>query len=299
VEIAEFKKIECLQGGSRILQVSEKWEGLDADCMKAWEFFLLDWHFMQASTGENERPVAGKADDHVVGLQKLVKQMIPRWWVSKSSWGHSKHNPLQSFKPAWSSNKSSNMPRSKKPGWIDWRSSAAREILLDDLLPPDGILFGKDHVAPEGVWDFYRTQEGFQDVVFDQFQERLKSHHKQVSKTYVKSHEEEAALARDRLIYPRQPTNNMGKLVFDTTPVRGLMREDVKHKRHVGLTPSQLQYIHGPSMAFSRPKNSNSLFTRTSGDKSISITYSRSVPRSARTFPTVQKWHSLSCDTTI
>jgi hypothetical protein len=133
------------------------------------------------------------------------------------------------------------MPRSKKPGWIDWRSSAAREILLEDLLPPDGILFGKDHVAPVEVWEFYKKQEGFQNVVFDQFQERLKAHRKQVSKTYVKSREEEAALARDRHIYPRQPTNNMGELVFDMTPARDLMREDVKHKRHVGLTPSQFQ----------------------------------------------------------
>jgi hypothetical protein len=133
------------------------------------------------------------------------------------------------------------MSRSKKPGWIAWRSSAAREILLDDLLPPDGILFGKDHVAPEEVWEFYKEQEGFQNVVFDQFQERLKSHRKQVSKTYVKSREEEAALARDRHIYPRQPTNNMGELVFDMTPARDLMREDVALKRHIGLTPSQLQ----------------------------------------------------------
>jgi hypothetical protein len=110
------------------------------------------------------------------------------------------------------------MPRSKKPGWIDWRSSAAsREILLEDLLLPDGILFGKDYVAPVEVWEFYKKQEGFQNMVFDQFQERLKAHRKQVSKTYVKSREEEAALACDRHIYLRQPANNMGELVFDLT----------------------------------------------------------------------------------
>ena len=33
----------------------------------------------------------------------------------------------------------------------------------------------------------------------------------------------------------------MGELGFDMTPARDLMREDVKQKRHVGLTPSQFQ----------------------------------------------------------
>jgi hypothetical protein len=109
------------------------------------------------------------------------------------------------------------------------------------LLPPDGILFGKDHVASTEVWEFYKKEERFKNVVFDQFQVRLKAHRKQVSKTYAKSREEEAALARDCQIYPRQPANNMGELAFDMTPARDLMREDVKEKKHVGLTTSQFQ----------------------------------------------------------
>jgi hypothetical protein len=54
---------------------------------------------MRNSTGEIARPVA-EADDPVVGLRKLVKQMIPPWWVSESSWDHSKHDPLQLFERA-------------------------------------------------------------------------------------------------------------------------------------------------------------------------------------------------------
>jgi hypothetical protein len=70
------------------------------------------------------------------------------------------------------------MPKSKKTGWIEWRSSTARAYLLKDLFP-GGILFGKDDIAPEVAWDFYQDQEGFENVVWDQFKVRLKDHRKQ------------------------------------------------------------------------------------------------------------------------
>jgi hypothetical protein len=41
-----------------------------------------------------------------------------------------------------------NMPHSKKPGWIDWVNSAAREIILEDL-EPSGYLFEKDGAVGE------------------------------------------------------------------------------------------------------------------------------------------------------
>ena len=52
------------------------------------------------------------------------------------------------------------MPRSNKPGWIDWVNSAAREIILEDLLP-DGYLFGKDDMPASVAWEHYRDMVEF------------------------------------------------------------------------------------------------------------------------------------------
>ena len=131
--------------------------------------------------------------------------------------------------------------KEKRPGWIDWQSCAAKEIILEDLLPPDGILFGKDNVPAEEVWEFYKKQPGFENVVFSQFKERLKDHRTQVKGSYIESKKEEKALASDREKCPRQYRNIMGELVFDLAPAKLLLREDVKEKKHVGLVPSEFQ----------------------------------------------------------
>ena len=52
------------------------------------------------------------------------------------------------------------MPRSNKPGWIDWVNSAAREIMLEDLLP-DGYLFGKNDMSASLAWEHYRKMPEF------------------------------------------------------------------------------------------------------------------------------------------
>jgi hypothetical protein len=129
----------------------------------------------------------------------------------------------------------------QKKKTVSWVSSAAREILLTDLLPPHGILFGKNHLSAAEVWPFYENQEGFEHVEFNYFSARLKAHREQVNDNYLKSVEEEKFLAADRLKYPKQSVNNRGELVFDLHPARDLLRDDVKHNRHVGKTPSEIQ----------------------------------------------------------
>eukprot|EP00957_Ditylum_brightwellii_P045098 3419907-Ditylum_brightwellii.AAC.1 len=58
---------------------------------------------------------------------------------------------------------------SKKPGWIDWKSHATREIILEDL-EHNGFLFGKDDVEASVVWEHYKHLDEFSGspVVFDQ-----------------------------------------------------------------------------------------------------------------------------------
>jgi hypothetical protein len=144
------------------------------------------------------------------------------------------------------------MPPSNRTGWIKWRTSAAREIILEDLCPPHGILFGKDHVGANVVWEFYKSQRGFEEVVFEQFRPRLNDHRKQASTLYLRSREEEAAFVHHRSMYPRERTNNMGQLVFDMTPAGELIRGDIKHNRHVGKTPSEFQTTRPEYLVFKK-----------------------------------------------
>eukprot|EP00957_Ditylum_brightwellii_P100365 7650328-Ditylum_brightwellii.AAC.1 len=74
------------------------------------------------------------------------------------------------------------MPWSKNLGWIDWMNSAAREIILEDLLP-GSFLFGKDDMAASVAWKYYQTLPEFKGppVVYDQFEQQLKDNQKQAS----------------------------------------------------------------------------------------------------------------------
>eukprot|EP00957_Ditylum_brightwellii_P070087 5323309-Ditylum_brightwellii.AAC.1 len=69
------------------------------------------------------------------------------------------------------------MPKSKNPDWIDWRNSAPKEIILEDL-EPGGFLFGKDDMPASVVWEHYKGLDEFKDpiVVCDIFQVCLKEH---------------------------------------------------------------------------------------------------------------------------
>ena len=129
----------------------------------------------------------------------------------------------------------------KKPKKINWMGSAARQILLDDLQPPHGILVGKDDVPAVHLWKFYKTQPGFEKVPYKQFCVRLRDHRNQMSGNYLLSCREEEFLGRDRKLYPRQTVNNRGEIVFDLHPARDLLRQDVANKLHLTMKPSELR----------------------------------------------------------
>ncbi len=119
------------------------------------------------------------------------------------------------------------MPRSKKEGWISWRGSEARNVLMMNLI--DGILpVEAKRVPAEEAWEIYKTMDEFANVVFDQFNERLTDHRKQVGENKIRAAKELDALAHDRCLFPRQPVNHRGELVFDLHPAKLLLRADVK-----------------------------------------------------------------------
>jgi hypothetical protein len=133
------------------------------------------------------------------------------------------------------------MPRSEKPGWIDWVNSAAREIILEDL-EPGGFLHDKNDLEASKVWEFYKKLPEFKGppVVFSQFELRLKDHRKQATIRHMASKREEIMMQNDRKLYPEQLHNHNGELIFARHPANKCLQEDVKAKKHMNMTPSQI-----------------------------------------------------------
>jgi hypothetical protein len=133
------------------------------------------------------------------------------------------------------------MPRSTKEGWIDWKKSAARQVLMDDLqcglLPVDAA-----ELSAEEAWEIcYQHMAEFVPVVFSQFKLRLRDHRRQVRADMIRATSESDSLAHDRRLFPRQAENNRGEPVFDLSDAKLLLRADVKEGKHTYMTPSQLQ----------------------------------------------------------
>ena len=133
------------------------------------------------------------------------------------------------------------MPWSNKPDWIDWAYSAAREIVLEDLLPGE-YLFGKNDMSASAAWNNYRDMAEFKGptVVFDQFEARLNDDQKHANKRLEISRNEKKMMQHDRNIYPEQHQNHRGELVFSRHPAQKHLRADIKASRHKSMTPMQL-----------------------------------------------------------
>ena len=130
----------------------------------------------------------------------------------------------------------------KRKGWIDWRKSAAREILLEDLCP-GGWLEAIDNPLEKApmIFQVYKhTYEEFEDVEYDQFEARLKDYVRENKKSKERSKEEEKWMREDRKLHPRQTHNQRGEPVFDMDFAKQLLREDVKNNVHLEMMPADL-----------------------------------------------------------
>jgi hypothetical protein len=124
------------------------------------------------------------------------------------------------------------MAPSKKPGWVDWRTNPGRAVVIQDLRP-GGPLYQRDNITAEEIFPWYKQLPAFADVVFDQFQARLKDHRLAASKSTHLAIQEQQYLEHDRRLYPRQSHNERGELVFDMHPAKLLLREDIKRNVHL------------------------------------------------------------------
>ena len=136
---------------------------------------------------------------------------------------------------------------------VNWITSSAREIIIDDLYA--GILsLDEEDLSAEDAWETcYSQLYEFQSVPFEQFKAQLKDHREQVKLKWVRSKADKTALEHDRQLYPRKSHNSRGELVFDLSPAKPLLQEDIKNKAHEGKTPREFQLTRPEYLMF-KPK---------------------------------------------
>ena len=136
------------------------------------------------------------------------------------------------------------MAKSKKDGWVNWRKHPAREIILQDF-ERGGLFYGvpPDTLDIQMIFLMYKTlhKEFFSQIVFDQFEARMRSYMANASERRERSNMEELAMNLDRQRHPQATMNARGELVFDLHPAKELLREDVENKIHEDMTPDELR----------------------------------------------------------
>ena len=122
-------------------------------------------------------------------------------------------------------------------GWIDWRNSEPRAILIEDLV--GGILsLDDDEIPAQVAWDTtYKHLAEFANVPFEQFQARLKDHREQVEGDLGRAYQERNNYFHDRALFPRKLTNHRGEPIFDLHPAKMLLRSDVAEGKHKVMKP--------------------------------------------------------------
>jgi hypothetical protein len=122
-----------------------------------------------------------------------------------------------------------------------WRNSKARLIIIQDL--EEKLLpLNENEMSAKEAWDtIYQYTAEFANVPFHQFKAHLNNHRKQVRARLEISFTEEMALAHDQLLHPRKTHNHHGEQVFDHSPAKQCLRDDVKNKVHTTMSALELQ----------------------------------------------------------
>ena len=97
----------------------------------------------------------------------------------------------------------------------------------------------------------------------------LQDHRKQVGANVTRADVESAALARDRLLFPRQTENHRGEPVFDLHSAKLLLCGDVKEGIHREMTPTQLQNTRDEYKEFTTKKFKHQIYQEVCHQKFI------------------------------
>jgi hypothetical protein len=135
------------------------------------------------------------------------------------------------------------MPPSAKDGWIDWRNSKARLIVIEDLAKGIIPLAERECTAKE-AWDaWFSNLAEFNEekVTYSQFELRFKDHRKQITSKKLRSMHEMQAFLYHRRLHPQQARDHKGQPIFDVHPAKPLLQEDVRMKRNLSMSPMALK----------------------------------------------------------
>lgn len=132
------------------------------------------------------------------------------------------------------------MPRSKNPDFIDWRKSQAKKIVTTDI--EEKVLSAYEIVvSSEQAYAVYKRLPEFKEVCYSQFKARLADHRRAFLKKEAESIREEDAFQHDCLLHPRNETHDRrGKPIFDRSPAKDLLRNDIKNGAYPLLSPMEL-----------------------------------------------------------
>ena len=200
---------------------------IDWRSSKAWAIILRDLG-----------PGGYLADkEHVLAKDLFI------WY--KTTMPEFEHVILQQFKDRLAGHRK----QLKSKVFVDWRCCKARGIILRDL-EPGGYMIEMDHVSAEDLFDWYKKMPEFEDVVFQQFKERLADHRKQSAPNREMARRDKEACRKDRGIFPRNTRNSRSELCFDVHPAKKLLQMDVAKGVHKRLTPSKLRRTRPAYMEF-------------------------------------------------
>ena len=124
-------------------------------------------------------------------------------------------------------------------------------MLLDDL-HNDILPLQEFEMPAEEAWVLqYSEMYEFKDVVFSQFEARLKDHRKQVTRNKTSQILEMGAYENDRALYPRATHDQRGNLVFDVHEAKALLVEDIADGLNDHMTADALWDLRTPYQDFS------------------------------------------------
>lgn len=130
----------------------------------------------------------------------------------------------------------------RNPETIDWGKSESKQIVLDDLEARVISLDNTDSAEDLYYGMYCNTPEFITEKVgFKQFRDRLRDHRKQVKVKLEAPGWETAALAHDRLLFPKKTHNQRGEKIFYLSEAYPLLIQDVVAKKHLQMKPSQLK----------------------------------------------------------
>ena len=131
------------------------------------------------------------------------------------------------------------MPRSSKPGWIDWLNCQTKEIIIEDLA--NGVI--PMSTTAQEAWDnwysfMWEVQE--ERVLEEQFKPAFNRHKKQVSAKMKESLKERKMFAKHRSLHPTKERKANGQHHFYKHPAAKKLTLDVLAQKHRRMTPAAL-----------------------------------------------------------